>query len=331
MNSVYIQDVSVRKRLFWIKEAQRLGVNQACLKLGLYKSQFYYWKRRYDLQGLPGLKNKSTKPHLSPRLSSQEIVDHVLAVRVETERGADTISLLLKQKHQLIVKRSTINKILKREGFIQKRNKVPKKKHQRRYNASLPGDRVQIDVKYVPYKINDGTKGRAYQYTAIDDCTRVRFIKIYDGHGIYQLMDFMKDLIQYFPFKIKLIQTDNHVIFTYKYTAHKMAFRKLPKEHFLERFCRENDMKHHLIEPGEPELNGKVERSHRTDQEFFYQYWKFNQLKPLQDQFSIWLDHYNHQRPHWGLNGQTPVEKLNSFNYQLRRLNHEIKHYSLAA
>lgn len=332
MKKIYIQDILVRKRLFWIKEAQRLGVNKACLKLGIYKSQFYYWKHRFDSSGIEGLKNKSKKPHHSPKLSSQEIVDLVLDLRTQTERGADTISLLLKQKHQLIVKRSTINKILKREGFIQKRERTPKKKHIRRYSSSSPGDRVQIDVKYVPYKIREGTKGRAYQYTAIDDCTRVRFIKIYDGHGIYQLMDFMKELISYFPFKIKLIQTDNHVIFTYKYTSHRLAFRKKPKEHFLEKFCRDHDILHHLIEPGEPELNGKVERSHRTDSEFFYRYWKFTQLKPLQEQFSLWLDHYNHERPHWGLKGQTPVEKLKLFNYQLRRLNYDSsKTYSLAA
>jgi len=331
MSQVYIQDVLVRKRLFWIKEANRLGVRPACLKLGIHRSHYYYWKRRFDQWGEIGLYNRSRRPKRSPKLSKQEIVKRVLLLREETYRGADTLALLYLKRYQARVPRSTIMNILRRAGKIEKRNKKSKKKHPLRYQASSPGDRIQIDVKYVPYRIQEGTFGRAYQYTAIDDCSRVRFVQIYDGHGIYQLEEFLKEMLRFFPFKIKLIQTDNHVIFTYKYTAHKMAFRKKPKEHFLEKFCRQHQIKHHLIEPGEPALNGKVERSHRTDQNFFYDFHYFKNLKPLQEKFSLWLDYYNHERPHWGINGLTPAQKLKQFNLNLRRLIHEKQSYTLAA
>lgn len=331
MNQPYIQDCSVRKRLFWIHEAQRLGVNRACLKLGIYKSHFYYWKRRFDRNGWEGLANQSRRPKHMPRLSDSSLVQKVLAVREDTDRGADTIALLLWQKHRLKVHRSTVNKILKREGKIVKPERKPKKKHKLRYEASHPGDRIQIDVKYVPYKIQDGTFGRAYQYTAIDDCTRVRFAQILPGHGIPYLKEFLYSMLRFFPFKVKLIQTDNHVIFTYKFTAHKRAFKKKPQPHFLELFCRENAIKHHLIEPGEPALNGKVERSHRTDQSHFYDWHYFKQMKPLQDKFNIWIDFYNHQRPHWAIAGQTPAQRLKALGYKLRRISHEEKTYSLAA
>ncbi len=202
-----------------------------------------------------------------------------------------------------------------------------------RYQSSKPGDRIQIDVKYVPYRIQEGRLGaRTYQYTAIDDCTRIRFAKIYDGHGIYYLKQFLKDLLAFLPFQIKLIQTDNDVVFTYKYTAHKQAFRKKPKEHYLEGFCKQHKIKHHLIQPGEPELNGKVERSHQTDQHYFYDFHYFKNIKPLQEKFGQWIDHYNHERPHWGIQGQTPVEKLKTFGYKLKRINHDrTSTYSLAA
>lgn len=331
MSKAYIQDVLVRKRLFWIEEAKRLGVRPACLKLGIHRSHYYYWKRRLDQFGIEGLSNRSKKPKNSPRLSKTEVIERVLLLREETQRGADTLALLYQQRYGNKLSRSTIGHILKREGKIEGRKRKPKKKHPLRYQASKPGDRIQVDVKYVPYRIKEGTLKRAYQYTAIDDCSRARFVQIYDGHGIYQLEEFLKAMLCFFPFKIRLIQTDNHIIFTYKYTAHKRAFRKKPKEHFLEKFCRQRNIKHHLIEPGEPALNGKVERSHRTDQAYFYDYHFFKNLKPLQEKFHLWLDYYNHQRPHWGINGLTPTQKLKQFNFNLGRISHENQNYTLAA
>ena len=121
--SQYIHDFNVRKRLFWFQEASRLGVNRACLKLGIYKSHFYYWKKRYVQLGAEGLAPKSRKPRSSPKLSPQSLVDLVLDIREDTQRGADTIALLLFQKHQIKAPRSTINKILKREGKIDDRKK----------------------------------------------------------------------------------------------------------------------------------------------------------------------------------------------------------------
>lgn len=332
MNGTYIRDVVIRKRVFWLKEAERLGINRACKSLGIYKSHFYYWKRRFDQAGIEGFKNRSRRPKTSPRLSKAPLVMKVLLLRRETGRGADTISLLLKTRYRLTISRSTVHKILKREDQIKKRERPPKKKHKLRYQADKPGDRIQIDVKYVPYRIQDGTLGRAYQYTAIDDCSRARFAWIYDARGIYQLKDFLPRMLQFFPFPVKLIQTDNDVIFTYKYLSHKRAFRKAPKEHFLEVFCREHQIKHHLIEPGEPALNGKVERSHRTDQTSFYDHRLFFRIAPLRDEFGLWIDYYNHERPHWGIKGMTPQEKLATFGYKLERIHHEKnKSYSIAA
>lgn len=332
MSQVYIRDVLVRKRLFWLKEAERLGINRACLKLGIHKSQFYYWKRRFCESGIEGLKNRSRRPKRSPRLTRASLVMKILLLRRETGQGADTIAWHLKSRFGLIVSRSTVHKILKREDQIQKRERPPKKKHRLRYQADRPGDRIQIDVKYVPYKIQEGTFGRTYQYTAIDDCSRARFVLIYDGHGIFQLKDFLPRMLEFFPFPVRLIQTDNHTIFTYKYTAHKRAFKNLPKEHFLEAFCRDHQIKHHLIEPGEPALNGKVERSHRTDQTSFYDHHWFNRIEPLREKHGLWIDYYNHQRPHWGIKGMTPSQKLATFDYKLGRISHEKnKRYSLAA
>lgn len=327
----YIQDTAVRKRLFWFREADRLGVNRACQKLGIYKSHFYYWKQRLARGGPDGLANRSRRPHHSPRLSGTSLVFTVLALRAETQRGADTLALLLQQRSGQKISRSTIHKILRRERCVSPPRRRPKKPHPQRYQADRPGDRVQIDIKYVPHKVHDGTSGRAYQYTAIDDCTRVRFARIYDGRGICQLADFLPKMLDCFPFTVKVIQTDNDSIFTNKFTALR-AFKNIPKTHWFKTFCQSRNIRHHLIEPGEPALNGKVERSHRTDQEQFYNHHRLAWLNPLQQKFLVWIDHYNHARPHWGILGQTPAQKLATFNLKLRRISHDpLATYSLAA
>jgi transposase InsO family protein len=331
MNKGYIKDIEARKRFFWIKEAQRLGVNRACLKLGIYKSHYYYWKKRYDRFGVEGLSNRSRKPRRSPRLSGRKLVRRVLAVRADTDRGADTISWLLHERYGLRVPRSTVHKILRRTGCIEQRKKKPRSKHVLRYAAKTPGERVQIDVKYVPYRIKDGTWGRAYQYTAIDDCTRARFALIYEGHGVCYLQDFLERMRAFFPFAVQLIQTDNDAVFTNKYTA-AQAFKQPPKEHWMARYCKEHGISHYLIAPGTPELNGKVERSHRTDQMHFYDFHFFKWITPLQKRFAIWIDFYNHRRPHWALGGQSPAQRLQAFGYKLGRISNAKKiKYSFAA
>ena len=79
-----------------------------------------------------------------------------------------------------------------------------------------PGDLVQMDVKYVPYRI----KGQQhYQYTALDDCTRFRFAKIYYELSVNNTEAFFKELLKSIPFKIKTVQTDNGVEFTYRFIS----------------------------------------------------------------------------------------------------------------
>jgi transposase InsO family protein len=327
-----ITDMKVRQRLFMIEEGKKWGILVACQRLGVHRSYFYYWKKRYDQGGVEGLDNRSTRPHHSPTKIRGEKVRLISELREHTQQGPKTISSLMNRNHGIHIPSSTVHRVLVREGYITAKERKVKTPHVKRYQSKRPGDRVQIDIKYIPYRLKDGTKGRGYQYTAIDDCTRVRFVKLYDGMGIYQLKDFLAELKIFFPFKIRLIQTDNAVIFTYKYTAHLQAWRNEPKTHFLETWCKENSVRHVLIKPGEPALNGKVERSHRTDQQFFYDWHHFKTLPPLKAAFDQWLDYYNHDRIHWGIEGQTPQEKLATFGYQLPILStDQTKGYSLAA
>lgn len=121
----------------------------------------------------------------------------------------------------------------------------------------------------------------------------------------------MVKVIQRMPFPIRCVQTDNDSTFTNWYTgAPKTAPHKPVKIHAFTRTCHEHDIEHILIKPGQPQLNGKVERSHQCDEEEFYRTFEARDFHELQQRFGQWLDFYNHHRPHSSLGYLTPVERL---------------------
>ena len=123
----------------------------------------------------------------------------------------------------------------KRLGLAQKQKKKNKKRVQRRYPELLvPGEKVQIDVKEVPYNCLKGNVLRdgkhLYQWTAIDECTRMRFIYGFEEHTPENSVKFLKMLLDKFPFKIQTVQTDNETEFTYNILVMKQYARLT--EHF---------------------------------------------------------------------------------------------------
>jgi transposase InsO family protein len=122
-----------------------------------------------------------------------------------------------------------------------------------RYEKQMPGHRLQMDVKFL--ERIPGTKKRLYQFTAIDDCTRIRVLKIYDACNQETAVEFTDEVLRRLPFRVQLIQTDNGSEFQSKFRWH----------------LEDLDVRHVFIRPRTPRLNGKVERSHRVDNEEFYQ------------------------------------------------------------
>ena len=196
-----------------------------------------------------------------------------------------------------------IYQVVRREGLIKVRAK-----HKRRYEMPMPGDRVQVDMKFVPYRIHGS---QYFQYTAIDDCSRFRISEIYPERCNLTSKEFLKRIIEEMPFPIRSVQTDNDSTFTNWYTgAPRTAPDKPVRIHVFTRTCNENDIEHILIKPGQPQLNGKVERSHRCDEEEFYRTFEAKSLEELRERFNHWLEFYNHHRPHSSLGYLTPVERL---------------------
>lgn len=205
----------------------------------------------------------------------------------------------------------TINKIIKKEGLVRKYRTRKIKCNYVKVMPSL-GDLVEIDVKYVP----DNIKGiKYYQFTAIDSYSRWRYLKVYDDISSYSALEFLKEVIKVAHFKIKAIKTDNGTCFTNRYVGYAKSKDPLkPKLHALDLLCMRYNIVHYLIDPGKPAQNGKVERSHRTDQEHFYNVNRFKNVSDLEKKIKIWNDRYNNLE-HISLNGKTPNEMvLNSLN-----------------
>ena len=263
------------------------------------------WVALYKRFGEAGLAPKSTRPKTQPKELPIRIKERVIELRQDTKLCAKKLNYKLK-KENIDISDRVIGKIIKTEGLIRK-YRVRKLKYKYIKVPLAKGDLVEIDIKYVPSKI----KGkRYYQYTAIDCASRWRYLEIYENGDNESSIKFVKKLLELAQFKIRAIKTDNGSCFTNRYTGYQKSVDPLnPKLHALDLFCMERNIIHYLIDPGKPAQNGRVERSHRTDQEHFYDLNKFNTLLDLKIKLRKWNNYYNNLE-HCALNGKTPNEML---------------------
>lgn len=306
----YNRDLEIRKKVFLFLEASRQGsVTLACKKLGYQRTFYYYWWRRLRLSDwdIGALRERSRRPKTHPETTSKRVVRLIKKLRKKTGYGPKRIAYYLLKDCKVKIAESTVGQVLKREGLIPEKKRKPKKKHTKRYEMPHPGDLVQIDVKYVPYRIHGQ---RYYQFTAIDDCTRWRYAAIFEDRSTYSTKLFLEGLLKAAPFKIRMIQSDNGSEFTYWYLSDPKCIHKEPAKHILTEICEANDIRHKLIPVATPEINGKVERSHRTDDEEFYRLGRHRNPADLKAYFTAWIKRYNNERPHSGMGMSTPAQKL---------------------
>ena len=162
------------------------------------------------------------------------------------------------------------------------------------------GIKWQMDVNVVPKQCYTGKlPDKFYQYTVIDEASRERFIYPYKEQSSYSTVDFVKRAITYFGYKPETIQTDNGQEFTY--------IKKTDKIHPLDNLLNDLNINHKLIKPRTPRHNGKVERSHRNDQQRFYSYLRFYSYDDLLLQMKSYLKRSNNI-PMQSLKWLSPLE-----------------------
>ncbi len=199
---------------------------------------------------------------------------------------------------------------MKKEGLVRK-YRVKKIKYKYIRAKRQPGELLEIDVKHVPGEI----AGRLYfQYTAIDTSSRWRYLGAYDQETTDHTIKFLQEVMSLFPHRILAVKTDNHSTFTNYYTGtNKRSDMTVKTVHALDVFCAQNGIIHYLIDPATPSQNGTVERSHREDQEKFYEQNTFKDFQDLRKKMKMWNTYYNNLE-HCGLGGENPNEFLANYS-----------------
>lgn len=258
-----------------------------CHRYHCSERSLWRWKRLYN-GTLESLSNKSSRPHNKhPNSHTAEEVQHIQdLIRRNPNIGLNELYGKLRLNHAYTRNPSSLFRFLRKQGFYEDiKKRIPyKPKH---YDTPLHiAEKWQLDVKFVPFECRTtAVRGdrHFYQYTVIDEATRERFLFAYEDLCATNTVDFVKRAILYFGYKPKMIQTDNGNEFTYTRQTKKDT------EHSLDKFCRLNGIIHKCIRPRTPRHNGKVERSHRNDNERFYKWLKFFNLEDLQKQMKAYL------------------------------------------
>src|SRR3989339_267062 len=264
------------------------------------------WVSAFKKGGEETLEPRSTEPKRYRTETPIWLKEKIVVIRKKTKKCALKIHWQL-EKEGILINARTVGKILKTEGLTRK-YRVKKIKYKYIRAERKPGELIEIDVKYVPGSV---AGRRYYQYTAIDTASRWRYLKIYEEQSNYHSVVFLREGMQRFPYKIEAVKTDNGLIFTNRYAGGNLKRSDLSSKtlHVLDIFCNEHNIMHYLIDPGKPAQNGTVERSHREDQEKFYEKNTFKDIKDLERKIKIWNTYYNNLE-HCGLNGKTPNQML---------------------
>lgn len=279
-----------------------------CHRYHCSERSLWRWKSLYD-GTTASLENHSRRPLTPhPRSQTDEEKKHIGdLIRRNPKIGLNELYGKLRQSYGYSRNPATLYRYLRRTGFYLTKNKrTPyKPKH---YDTPIHiGQKWQLDVKYIPFECRTrAVRGdrNFYQYTVIDEATRERFIYPYQEITPMATVDFVKRAILYFRYKPKQIQTDNGAEFTFTRET------RTDKEHSLDKFCRLNKIEHKLIRPRTPRHNGKVERSHRSDNERFYRWLKFYDFDDLLKQMQAYLKRSNN----------IPISTLKSRDGQIKWL-----------
>jgi transposase len=200
----------IRRKQQALDYAKRIGnVRKACRHFGIGRASFYRWRRAFERDGEAGLVAKRPVARWHPRTTRPEIVEQVLHLRRTYYLGPARIMWYLARYHDITISDATVDRILRRHGLRRLPNRVGRRAvHTHRYEKQVPGHHVQVDVKFLTLQSLGGQRVRRYQYTAIDDATRIRALRVYRRHTQQNAMAFLDHVIATFPFRIHTVRTD---------------------------------------------------------------------------------------------------------------------------
>lgn len=305
-----------QRRLEVVRVAKTQGPQQALIKFGIPLRTIGSWISRFNESGTKGLKDKSRAPRfVANKKDRHGLLGAELERLHEKEPGLNRVQIFSKLFLVASDEAPTLSWIAResRRRGLTHQPKKRKNEHKIRYEIETPGS-LQVDTKFVE---KDGEPGeKIYQFTAIDECTRVRFLGGSLTKGAKAAALFLESAIEFYKglgVVVYQVQTDRGTEFTIPQTEVTLAAyaRGETEDSEFTQVCKQNGIRHRLIKPRTPELNGKVERSHRIDGERFYSRYKFADEHALDNALKrVWMPEYNELRPHGALGYLTPMEFL---------------------
>ena len=304
------QDMRFRQSLMCY--AERNGVSRASRRYDKSPSYIYFWRKRWD-GSVGSLREKSRRPHHHPNEHTEAELKLIRDMRRRNPR------LSVVELWHRLRKRGYTRHVYSLYRVLHRSGMLPAAKEKKKYvvkpyqQMTYPGERVQIDVKIVPLHCIADTGLKLFQYTAIDEFTRLRYLGAYQEHSSYSSADFLRKAVAWYAFhgiKVECVQTDNGPEFTNRFSVKDRSRQTL-----FEATAVSLGIRHKLIRPYTPRHNGKVERSHREDQKRFYDSHSFFSLADFGGQLAARQSRSNNT-PMRPLGWLSPKEFLHSFSLQ---------------
>jgi transposase InsO family protein len=284
------------------------GVTNAAIRYKTSRQNIYRWRKKYD-GTVRSLADRSHRPHAHPNQHTEEEIALVKNMRRRNPHAGLVVFWVKLRQRGYTRSISGLYRLLRRIDGKPIKLPNPKKESKPYEQMQYPGQRVQIDVKYVPAVclVGEASEQKYYQYTFIDEYSRFRYLEAFEEHSTYSSTQFLLHVVEKFPYAIECVQTDNGPEFTNRLSNSK----KKPLTLF-EKTLNQLGIRHKLIKPYTPKHNGKVERSHRKDNEEFYASHKFFSFQDFKKQLAVRQRQYNNfpMRP---LNWQSPKHVLFAF------------------
>ena len=276
-----------------IIEPERSGksISDVCIAFGVSRATWYKWKRRYDTYGIDGLKNQSRKPHNIKNLKvTEELEKLVLELRLNNRFGPMRIRFRLKRKYGVSLGTKTIYNLLKRHKLNVLAVKLKRK--YKRFEMKHPNELVQMDTKGPFYLKASRTKH--YFIHVIDDCSRKVVSKWCNRRTSEAALSVLKEWVKLHG-KPNKVMHDGGTEFT------STDFKN---------FLILNGIKDKQIPKGYPQEQGKVEAYNKIVISEFLQIEELKDEKDGAEKYESFVNSYNYEREHGGINGMTSAEKF---------------------
>jgi transposase InsO family protein len=261
---------------------------------GIARPVLSRWWAKYQADDLAGLEPQSRRPHHSP-------TQHAPTVTLAIDAARDFGWGVARIADELGVGHGTVQRALERSG--RNRLPTPARRPVQRYEKSRPGELLHLDLKYLPQLGNRPE----FEYAAIDDFSREGTAQIARERSTVAATRFLECVLAQLPYPVEAGMTDHDMMFTMRFAYYSTRLTR------FEQALKSAGLEHRLIRPRTPETNGKVERFIKTIDDECYRIVRPQTSRARVGVLKLFLEYYNHARPHQSLGGASPVTRRDAY------------------